>query len=1298
VYKWCLDRVQDTNGNYMTFAYFKDQGQIYLKQIDYTGNTNAGAAGRYQVKFELADRSDVSISYKSRFAVTTAKRLDRIEVYYDTVLVRKYQLDYEYGASSGCSRLNKLQTYGTDGSSLPPKTFEWKEGGSGAITYKGLAGLIGNNFNFADLNGDGYADVIARRLVIDNNDGSSEYRTYVSTLMNTAQWADDSGSKFSGGDTFEITSASSIYNSELAPIGLGDINGDGLADLVTIDNAWISMGDGSFINPPNSPTTPTENIYVGDVNGDGLTDVVGDTVVGTYYWNHDITVHVSNGDGTFGKTSSIFQESGSRLGDYPEEPTINLLHLADINGDGYADLIKVEEDTLWDTLWIYISKGNGTFESEYSFSLPKKATSISFADVNGDGLTDLIFRFNEPWGGMYWNSYVYVYLSKGNGGFDGPRLIQIAYHVYSPPRSMSVGDINGDGRADLVVGNPGSGVSTYLATANGHFAGALNTAPESSDGIILTDINGDGRADLVDYRLYTMEYFLSDGSSPQPDLLSKIKAGTGATMTIGYDSSSAHYNPRLPFIFQLVSTITVNDGVGPDSTTTYDTYSEGLYDYSDRDFRGFRFAKQTNPDHSIVEKYYHQDDYRKGNEQQVILKDPNENILTDTNLTWQEIDEHQTWGFVKLNRKRVDYYNSPNVFSQEDYAYHPDNGYLHTVTASGDGAESITTITEYVNKGDWVWRLAEETLKNSSGDTIRRTKYTYQDATGNRLSTEQVLDPADAGQNPVTGYGYDPYGYGNLTSETDPRGNPTVVEYDSETHTHPAKVIYPQTGCGTPAGCVDHVVEYTYDYSFGKVSDKKDENGNWTTYDYDSFGRLVKVIYPDGGLKTIDYFDEASPRYVLTKIRESDTSTIDTLTYYDGLNRRIETITYGEDDRTVITLWRYDNMGRQDRIDGPFLTNLTSYLDRDSLPVNIPFRQTTFDHRGRPLNIEQPLGSSVEGGGSAFTNYAYRGFSVTVTDPDGSMKKTRRDFLGRIREVVEYTDQGEQHTFYDYNAAGDLTQVINHLNHTTTIEYDNLGRKISMTDPDMGYWQYPEHDKNGNLIRQVDAKNQEIQFSYDQLNRMTDKSYSTADLPVKYIYDDQTIPNGIGRLYSAFRGETEESITTSTTYDAYDEMGRVLSVTKKIAGAPSPSYTTTYEYDKSGKVVGMTYPDTYQLLYDYHPKSGLLYQVTGPEPDRELHAELTLYGPTGKIGHVYYGNNTQSEYNYDPESNRLLSIQSKDTALNLIQDKGYKYSPAGDIKQIANNLSGVTYSYTYDKLHRLKSETNDGGDIVNSCV
>ena len=71
--------MEDVNGNYMTVTYTKDQGQIYLDQIDYTGHTG-GLSPTYYVKFYLEDRPDTPIVYVGNVRVVTAKRLKSIEV------------------------------------------------------------------------------------------------------------------------------------------------------------------------------------------------------------------------------------------------------------------------------------------------------------------------------------------------------------------------------------------------------------------------------------------------------------------------------------------------------------------------------------------------------------------------------------------------------------------------------------------------------------------------------------------------------------------------------------------------------------------------------------------------------------------------------------------------------------------------------------------------------------------------------------------------------------------------------------------------------------------------------------------------------------------------------------------------------------------------------------------------------------------------------------------------------------------------------------------------------------------
>jgi len=78
-----------------------------------------------------------------------------------------------------------------------------------------------------------------------------------------------------------------------------------------------------------------------------------------------------------------------------------------------------------------------------------------------------------------------------------------------------------------------------------------------------------------------------------------------------------------------------------------------------------------------------------------------------------------------------------------------------------------------------------------------------------------------------------------------------------------------------------------------------------------------------------------------------------------------------------------------------------------------------------------------------------------------------------------------------YDTLGNLAWVIDATGHTPAVMlYDTLSRKTGMLDGDMGGWGY-QYDANGNLTSQTDARNYTILFSYDALNRLTNKHYPT---------------------------------------------------------------------------------------------------------------------------------------------------------------------------------------------------------------
>jgi len=178
IYKWCLDKVEDRNGNYMSINYAQDQGEIYLDRIDYTGNASLSPSN--YVKFYREMRSDAPIMYYGNFSAKMAYRLKTIEirtiVSSNWVLVRAYKLSYpSYSGSTSRSILSSVQLFGSDavingngdislnvGTSLPATVLNWQNSGN---NFTEAVEWANNNWGstpkmgIADFNGDGRNDL-----------------------------------------------------------------------------------------------------------------------------------------------------------------------------------------------------------------------------------------------------------------------------------------------------------------------------------------------------------------------------------------------------------------------------------------------------------------------------------------------------------------------------------------------------------------------------------------------------------------------------------------------------------------------------------------------------------------------------------------------------------------------------------------------------------------------------------------------------------------------------------------------------------------------------------------------------------------------------------------------------------------------------------------------------------------------------------------------------------------------------------------------------------------------------------
>ena len=1288
VFKWCLDRVEDPSGNYLSVEYHKDSGQIYPQRIDYTGHSSL--APYYAVEFFLEDRPDVIESCVPNFELLTTKRLKTIAVWAGTELVRAYGLEYALSPDTGRSLLVRIRQYGSDallvsggsiaaGRSLPQTVFEYQQDGGPLFTEAFYSTSHIAGFRFAtkrdqafpfDFNGDGRQDLFLF--------------TPDSGLVTVA--------RSNGDGTF-----SAAYDSDngIGPFNFQskkdqafpfDFNGDGNSDLFLYqldeDRAAVleSNSDGSFTTVVDSfngmagyrITSMRDRTFPFDFNGDGYADI--------FFYRLDsggrAAVIRSNGDGTF--TNVLDSTTG--IAGFKFSTMRDQAFPFDYNGDGNQDLFFYTPDS--GLVYIAQSNGDGTFSSAYSstngigpFNFQSKKDRALAFDYNGDGRSDLfLYQVDE--------GRACVLRSNGDGTFTTVFNSTTGIGGYGLGHERDVVtafDHNGDGNQDLFIYTPNQGIACVAqSNGDGNFIQAyLSTTGMgrfslggSTDRAFPFDFSGDGRSDLFLFSPNGQQVAVIKSGVLFPDLMRKVSNGLGGTTEISYTNSSGFENRRLPFIVHPVDQVTAADGLGGNNAavTTYQ-YGGGLFDFAERDFRGFETVTQTGTDGRYSTARFHQDSILKGRTYQTrTWTADGQELISQSTQSWDSVPQ-QAAHFVRLNHKRTETYDDETVFSQEEYAYDDNNGHVIEIASSGTGAESLLKTHKYGNLGEWMWRLSQETLVGEISGQVRRTAMAYESGTGNMLVKESWLSD---GENPRIETTYDEFG--NPVSVTDPLGHVSTTTYDSETHAYPLAVRLPSTNG------VDHQQEIQIDLRFGKPTGARDENGYWTYTSYDVFGRPLQTDYPDGGQTRITYRDDVFPRYVKVAVKEDEGLWTESFQYVDGFGRSVQRIGFGQGGKAVVTRYHYDRMGRNYKTVGPFFSGMLGFPIEPG--ADCPWEETEFDERGRPAKLKRP--DAEHGNVTAF--FSYSGLSVTATDPDGGSKTEHQDYLGRVIRVTEHGEFRDFETDYEYNAAGDLLRVIDAAGNLTVIDYDSLGRKVAMVDPDMGNWQY-SYDTAGNLISQTDAKGQITFFEYDELNRLKRKYYASGDPEVTYTYDSSGAENGIGRLYMV------ENQNAKTIYEIYDPLGRTEKVTRMVDGAPKAAYTTAYIYDLSGKMISMIYPDNYQVNYAYYPGTGLLESVTGITDFTDF-AEFDDYRPTGKMGGIYFGNGTATNYAYDPKSTRLSGIETLDPDLNPILKKSYRYSPAGDITEISEIQNGenITYTYAYDRQHRLISEMQSGAN------
>jgi len=385
------------------------------------------------------------------------------------------------------------------------------------LSGEGTSGYSGRKMVSGDFDGDGKIDFIAM-----GTSGSNSINIYRNT--NSTAGAAVSASSFSS------SSMSIDANSVMISSHSFDLNNDGKLDVVigrtdgfTVLVNTSSSGSISFSKTTYSPsgTYASQLCTVADIDKDGLLEVIG--INPSSFTSVSIYKNNSSGGSLNISTTPTNLTAPQRIGE---------VIAADLDGDGDNEIVVSSKNNSWsvDNVYYY----NNTNSSVGTISMASSATSIygslpsgtysSFnvtmasADFDSDGDIDLVSVCK---GGSTTPSLVYIHVNNGSASFSTYDVGAYALS-YSLTYCTRVGDINGDGKLDIVLheGNSSGGIVVIM---NKYTSGAMNgssfsTYSSLNSGIpigwVLDDFNQDGKIDVITNSYYNADLkYLTNGNA-----------------------------------------------------------------------------------------------------------------------------------------------------------------------------------------------------------------------------------------------------------------------------------------------------------------------------------------------------------------------------------------------------------------------------------------------------------------------------------------------------------------------------------------------------------------------------------------------------------------------------------------------------------------------------------------------------------------------------------------------------------------------------------------------------------------
>jgi len=359
-------------------------------------------------------------------------------------------------------------------------------GGQGSGGSSGVGSFntsLYTSIALADIDGDGNLDIATCYTIVST--GSNAHQGTVQVFLQDPAHP----GKF-------LAPASYSVGDDPFTIAVGDLNGDGKPDIVTANaslgttnpnglSVLLQNGNGQFQPATNYSTGKVVNsVAIGDENGDGFADLIVADSSGI-----SIMIQNTASPGTFTAAGTLSVTGGA-----------SSVAVSDVNGDGVPDLVAPNGASVF--VFLGNTSAPGTFLPAVTYSGGQQPIFVAVADLNGDGKPDIAVA-DQGLPSTTTGVHILLQNPSSPGTFESPA----DYTTGSGSTELAIAEIDGNGTPDIAAAS-GANVSVLLgSTASpGTFPeinnypgnpGQTGAAPPMVLWVAIGDLNGDGKSDLV---------------------------------------------------------------------------------------------------------------------------------------------------------------------------------------------------------------------------------------------------------------------------------------------------------------------------------------------------------------------------------------------------------------------------------------------------------------------------------------------------------------------------------------------------------------------------------------------------------------------------------------------------------------------------------------------------------------------------------------------------------------------------------------------------------------------------------